>query len=103
MSTQLLKQICELDVFTLLVFKSIFDNGHANSAAKALNVSAPKISRCLNALRLTFNDELFYRRQQGLKPTPLAESLLCRYLPIHRFGLSPRTICNAAAKCSESR
>lgn len=82
MSNPLLKQICELDVFTLLVFKSIFDNGHANSAAKALNVSAPKISRCLNALRLTFNDELFYRRQQGLKPTPLAESL---YVAICQF------------------
>ncbi|MDH0449382.1 LysR family transcriptional regulator [Shewanella sp. GD04112] len=82
MSNPLLKQICELDVFTLLVFKSIFYNGHANSAAKALNVSAPKISRCLNALRLTFNDELFYRRQQGLKPTPLAESL---YVAICQF------------------
>lgn len=82
MSNPLLKQICELDVFTLLVFKSIFDTGHANSAAKALNVSAPKISRCLNALRLTFNDELFYRRQQGLKPTPLAESL---YFAICQF------------------
>ncbi|MCH1928893.1 LysR family transcriptional regulator [Shewanella sp. A25] len=82
MSHPLLKQICELDVFTLLVFKSIYDTGHANSAAKALNVSAPKISRCLNALRLTFNDELFYRRQQGLKPTPLAESL---YFAISQF------------------
>lgn len=82
MSNPLLKQICELDVFTLLVFKTIFDTGHANSAAKALDVSAPKIGRCLNALRLTFNDELFYRRQQGLKPTPLAESLyaaICQF------------------------
>ncbi|QYJ77791.1 LysR family transcriptional regulator [Shewanella acanthi] len=82
MTNPLLRQICELDVFTLLVFKSIYDTGHANSAAKELNVSAPKISRCLNALRLTFNDELFYRRQQGLKPTPLAESL---YFAINQF------------------
>ncbi len=83
MGNPLLKQLSELDVFTLLVFKSIFDTGHANCAAKALNVSAPKISRCLNALRLTFNDELFYRRQQGLKPTPLAESLyfaICQFI-----------------------
>ncbi|MCP3127750.1 LysR family transcriptional regulator [Shewanella sp. KJ2020] len=82
MSHPLLKQICELDIFTLLVFKSIFDTGHANTTAKTLGVSAPKISRSLNALRLAFNDELFYRRQQGLKPTPLAESL---YVAICQF------------------
>ncbi|BDA61310.1 MULTISPECIES: LysR family transcriptional regulator [Shewanella] len=101
MSTQLLKQICELDVFTLLVFKSIFDNGHANSAAKALNVSAPKISRCLNALRLTFNDELFYRRQQGLKPTPLAESLyvaVCQFTDsVYHLEQSAMQLQNAAS------
>lgn len=82
MSHSLLKQICELDIFTLLVFKSIFDTGHANTTAKTLGVSAPKISRSLNALRLTFNDELFYRRQQGLKPTPFAENL---YVAICKF------------------
>lgn len=101
MSNPLLKQICELDVFTLLVFKSIFDNGHANSAAKALNVSAPKISRCLNALRLTFNDELFYRRQQGLKPTPLAESLyvaICQFTEsVYHLEQSALQLQNAAS------
>ncbi|MCS6191082.1 LysR family transcriptional regulator [Shewanella baltica] len=100
MSNVLLKQICELDVFTLLVFKSIFDTGHANSAAKALDVSAPKISRCLNALRLTFNDELFYRRQQGLKPTPLAESLyvaICQFTEsVYHLEQSATQIQNAA-------
>ncbi|MCU7995069.1 LysR family transcriptional regulator [Shewanella glacialipiscicola] len=100
MSNLLLKQICELDVFTLLVFKSIFDTGHANSAAKALNVSAPKISRCLNALRFTFNDELFYRRQQGLKPTPLAESLyvaICQFTEsVYHLEQSATQIQNAA-------
>ncbi|MEZ9165517.1 LysR family transcriptional regulator, partial [Shewanella sp. 10N.286.55.A9] len=70
-----LKKLSELDIFCLIVFKTLYENGHANSTATALQVSAPKVSRCLTQLRITFNDELFYRRQQGLKPTPLAEAL----------------------------
>ncbi|AZG72410.1 LysR family transcriptional regulator [Shewanella livingstonensis] len=79
MDIQALKKVSELDVFSLLVFKLIYETGFANFAAKELAVSAPKISRCLTSLRAIFNDELFFRRQQGLKPTPLAERL---YLPV---------------------
>ncbi|MCG9695839.1 LysR family transcriptional regulator [Shewanella sp. Isolate11] len=75
-----------------MVFKVIFQTGHANIAAKQLNVSAPKISRCLNMLRATFDDELFYRRQLGLKPTPVAEFL---YEPICQF-------CDAVSKIEQS-
>ncbi|OEG72666.1 LysR family transcriptional regulator [Shewanella colwelliana] len=92
MTSQTLKKIRELDVFCLMVFKVIFQTGHANIAAKQLNVSAPKISRCLNMLRATFNDELFYRRQLGLKPTPLAESL---FEPICQF-------CDSVLKIEQS-
>ena len=92
MTSQSLKKISELDVFCLMVFKVIFQTGHANIAAKQLNVSAPKISRCLNMLRATFDDELFYRRQLGLKPTPLAEYL---YDPICQF-------CDAVLKIEQS-
>ncbi|UCX05697.1 LysR family transcriptional regulator [Shewanella glacialimarina] len=76
---QAIKKVSELDIFCLLVFKTIYETGYANLAAKELGVSAPKVSRCLTLLRKTFDDELFYRRQQGLKPTPLAEQL---YQPI---------------------
>ncbi|WP_368873252.1 LysR family transcriptional regulator [Shewanella algae] len=82
MTSRLLKQLCELDIFTLMVFKNIYETGHANCTARDLAVSAPKVSRCLAALRLAFDDELFYRRQQKLKPTPLAESL---YQPVCDF------------------
>jgi DNA-binding transcriptional LysR family regulator len=90
MTSQNLKKIS--DVFCLMVFKVIFQTGHANIAAKQLCVSAPKISRCLNMLRATFDDELFYRRQLGLKPTPLAEFL---YEPICQF-------CDAVLKIEQS-
>ncbi|MBB1437680.1 LysR family transcriptional regulator [Shewanella sp. SG41-4] len=81
--TQLLKKkIRELDFFSLLVFKCIFDTGQANIAAKMLAVSASKISRSLSLLRIAFDDDLFYRRQQGLKPTLLAENL---YQPVYQL------------------
>ncbi|WP_394129457.1 LysR family transcriptional regulator [Shewanella maritima] len=70
-----IKKIKELDIFSLFVFKQTYEQKHANCVAKTLGVSAPKVSRCLNALRATFDDELFYRRQAELKPTPLADSL----------------------------
>ncbi|MFQ6370375.1 LysR family transcriptional regulator [Shewanella sp. YIC-542] len=65
-----------------MVFKTIYETEHANITARELSVSAPKISRCLSALRLAFDDELFYRRQQKLKATPLAENL---YQPVCDF------------------
>ncbi|QLE86617.1 LysR family transcriptional regulator [Shewanella sp. Scap07] len=79
MLSKSLKKISDLDVFSLIVFKVLYENGYANNTANELQVSAPKVSRCLASLRATFDDELFYRRQQGLKPTPLAEML---YKPI---------------------
>ena len=82
MLSKSLKKISELDVFSLIVFKVLYENGYANNTASELQVSAPKVSRCLASLRTTFDDELFYRRQQGLKPTPLAELL---YKPICDF------------------
>ncbi|MCC4831312.1 LysR family transcriptional regulator [Shewanella sp. 10N.7] len=89
MDIKALKEISELDIFSLMVFKLIYETGFANLAARQLSVSAPKISRCLTTLRLTFDDELFYRRQQGLKPTALAEHL---YLPICDFCESAMNI-----------
>ncbi len=97
MTNPAIKKISELDVFCLQVFKIIFQTGHANAAAKELNVSAPKISRCLNILRATFDDQLFYRRQFGLKPTPLAEHL---FEPICRFCYSVAKIEQVAFEVS---
>ncbi|ABM00433.1 LysR family transcriptional regulator [Shewanella amazonensis] len=75
MNKPLDKQLAELDIFSLLLFRAIFETGHANIAARQLDVSAPKVSRALASLRLIFADELFYRRQQGFRPTPLAEQI----------------------------
>ncbi|GGI92615.1 LysR family transcriptional regulator [Shewanella gelidii] len=82
MLSKSLRVISELDIFSLIVFKVLYEKGAANNTASELEVSAPKVSRCLASLRTAFDDELFYRRQQGLKPTPLAEAL---YKPICDF------------------
>ncbi|QIZ78664.1 LysR family transcriptional regulator [Ferrimonas lipolytica] len=65
----------DLDFFSLQVFKSIYETRQAATTAKSLNVSAPKVSRCLTAMRAHFSDELFYRSHNGLLPTPKAERL----------------------------
>ncbi|QIZ77242.1 LysR family transcriptional regulator [Ferrimonas lipolytica] len=75
----MLEKLRELDFFSLMVFKTISDTRHANVAAQQLAVSPSKVSRCLNSMRHLLDDELFYRRQQGLLPTPLAERL---YQPV---------------------
>ncbi|MBT1442971.1 LysR family transcriptional regulator [Shewanella sp. JM162201] len=75
MNKPLDKQLAELEIFSLLLFRAIFESGHANIAARQLDVSAPKVSRALASLRAALGDELFYRRQQGLRPTPLAEQI----------------------------
>ncbi|QQX81249.1 LysR family transcriptional regulator [Shewanella sp. KX20019] len=98
MLNESLKKITELDVFCLVVFKTLYENGQANTTAKELQVSAPKISRCLTALRMAFNDELFYRRQHGLKPTPLAEQL---YEPVCRFYQSIAHIEQVTSKVAD--
>ena len=103
MDLQALKKVSELDVFSLMVFKFIYETGYANFAAKELAVSAPKISRCLTSLRIIFNDELFFRRQQGLKPTPLADRL---YQPVCQlcdmFSQMERSVEENVNQCKRS-
>ncbi|WP_286342504.1 LysR family transcriptional regulator [Ferrimonas sp. YFM] len=70
-----MSELANIDFFSLQVFKSVYETRNAKMTAQNLGVSAPKISRCLAALRIQFDDELFYRRQSGLMPTPKAERI----------------------------
>ncbi|SHI01417.1 LysR family transcriptional regulator [Ferrimonas marina] len=71
----MLEQVRALSTFNLWVFKAVFESGNANLVATELGVSAPTISRSLSQLRLTFQDELFVRRHQGLEATARAKAL----------------------------
>lgn len=102
MSGKFVSKINDIDVFSLLVFKLIFETGHANVVAKELGVSAPKISRCLSTLRLALDDDLFYRRQLGLKPTPVAEKIypiICELT--HSLAVLEKTAVTSATQMTE--
>ena len=49
--------------------------GNVTRAAERLSVSQPALSKTLQKLRDSFEDELFTRTAHGLVPTPRAEEL----------------------------
>jgi DNA-binding transcriptional LysR family regulator len=58
----------KLDLLTLSILVTLYENKSATQVSKILNVPASKISRCLNSARLLFGDELFIRRKYGFLP-----------------------------------
>jgi DNA-binding transcriptional LysR family regulator len=62
----------KLDLLTLSILVTLYENKSATQVSKILNVPASKISRCLNSARLLFGDELFIRRKYGLVPNDYA-------------------------------
>ncbi|WP_028109176.1 LysR family transcriptional regulator [Ferrimonas futtsuensis] len=68
----------DINLFVIRVFCLVFQHGNSIAVASILDVPPSKISRSLNALRQSFSDPLFIRRQHGFEPTPLS----CRLYPI---------------------
>ena len=64
-----------LDLNLLPVFDALMREQHLSRAAEHLAMSQPAVSNALKRLRHTFNDDLFVRTAQGLKPTPRAQEL----------------------------
>ncbi|MES2974322.1 MAG: LysR family transcriptional regulator [Pseudomonadota bacterium] len=65
----------QLDLNLLRVLAAIHRTGSVTAAGKALALSQPATSNALARLRGFFNDELFVRAPDGLKPTRLCEQL----------------------------
>jgi len=65
----------DMDLNLLVVFNEIFQEQHISSVAKRLNLSQPAVSNALARLRRTFDDALFVRTKDGMRPTPFAEQL----------------------------
>lgn len=65
-----------LDLNHLILFEAIFAAGNISHAAKALNVSQPKLSNTLARLRETLDDQLFVRNGRGVLPTPKALQMI---------------------------
>ena len=65
-----------LDLNLLLAFESLMIERSVTRAAKRLNLSQPAMSNALARLRRTFDDPLLVKAREGMKPTPVAQSLI---------------------------
>ncbi|MEC8462505.1 MAG: LysR family transcriptional regulator, partial [Pseudomonadota bacterium] len=68
--------IRSVDLNLLTVLDVLLSEQSVSRAGKRLNLSQPAVSGSLKRLRSTFNDPLFIRTQQGIRPTPFALELI---------------------------
>lgn len=68
--------IRNIDLNLLVVLDVLLDERSVSRAAQRLNLSQPAVSGALKRLRETFQDPLFVRAQQGIRPTPQALELI---------------------------
>lgn len=68
--------IRNIDLNLLVVLDVLLDERSVSRAAQRLNLSQPAVSGALKRLRETFQDPLFVRSRQGIRPTPQALDLI---------------------------
>ena len=66
----------KIDLNLFIVFEVIYREGNLTKAAKVLNITQPAVSNALARLRKTFDDQLFERKADRMKPTPYAQNLI---------------------------
>jgi DNA-binding transcriptional LysR family regulator len=69
------RQLLQIDLNLLVALQVLMEERNVTRAAERLSVSQPALSKTLQKLRDTFEDELFTRTAHGLIPTPRAEEL----------------------------
>jgi DNA-binding transcriptional LysR family regulator len=68
--------IRSFDLNLLLAFESLMIERNVTRAARRSGLSQPAMSNALGRLRRTFDDPLLVRTPEGMKPTPVAQSLM---------------------------
>ena len=68
-------QLSQIDLNLLLVFQHLLREKRVSGVARALGMSQPAVSSVRKRLRVTLNDALCLRTQQGLPATPFALQL----------------------------
>jgi DNA-binding transcriptional LysR family regulator len=68
--------IRNVDLNLLVALDVLLDERSVSRAAERLNLSQPAVSGTLKRLRATFDDPLFVRTQQGIRPTQRALELI---------------------------
>lgn len=66
----------QIDLNLFIVFDVIYREANLTKAAEVLCITQPAVSNALARLRKTFDDPLFERKSDGMKPTPLAQRLI---------------------------
>ncbi|VVN56976.1 HTH-type transcriptional regulator LeuO [Pseudomonas fluorescens] len=78
--------LVHVDLNLMLVFWVLFHSPSVSSAAKRLGVGQPAVSNSLKKLRTLFNDPLFQRGGNGIRPTAKAVHIATELGPaIHRI------------------
>ncbi|WOT06888.1 LysR family transcriptional regulator [Shewanella youngdeokensis] len=66
----------KIDLNLFVVFDAIYCEGNITKAASVLNLSQPAVSHSLGKLRLYFDDALFIRQGNEMRPTPVAKNVI---------------------------
>ena len=69
------RQLIRMDLNLLVALQILMEERNLTRAAERLSVSQPALSKTLQKLRESFDDELFSLTTHGLIPTPKAEAL----------------------------
>lgn len=69
------RKLVRTDLNLLVALQILLEERNVTRAAERLSVSQPALSKTLQKLRDSFEDELFTRTAHGLVPTPRAEEL----------------------------
>jgi DNA-binding transcriptional LysR family regulator len=67
--------LASVDLNLLVAFEAMLVERNVSRAAQRVGLAQPSMSHVLSRLRLLFNDELFVRTPQEMKPTPRALEL----------------------------
>ena len=66
----------KIDLNLFVVFDAIYCEGNITKAASVLNLSQPAVSHSLGKLRDHFDDALFIRQGNEMRPTPVAKNVI---------------------------
>jgi DNA-binding transcriptional LysR family regulator len=92
----------DLDLNLLRILEGLYALGTVSGVARRMGVSQPAVSSGLAKLRHFFQDDLFVRTGQGMRPTPFAEELRRPVLETLE-GLRTRVLRKAAFEPAQSR
>jgi DNA-binding transcriptional LysR family regulator len=84
----------KIDLNLFVVFEAIYCEGNITKAASALNLSQPAISHSLSKLRNHFDDPLFVRQGNEMRPSAVANNVIADV----REALRQLQICLAQSK-----